>query len=125
MVRPSIAALFAAACAALPFADAAAAVRIVSQPEGAYETLLSDVVLPGSTAGHVIFTPCGDCPRLSLGVTSATRFTVDGRAVTFGDFIAAAEAYRGSGEGNMTAVYVYYDVGSGRVNRLAVDRLAD
>ncbi|MBN1238546.1 MAG: hypothetical protein JXB36_08585 [Gammaproteobacteria bacterium] len=125
MTRASIAAFAFAAAAALSGAGAAGAVRIVSQPEGAYETLLADVVLPGGTAGYVILRPCGGCERISLRVTSATAWSVDGTAVPFAELIAAAEGLRGADGGADTAVYVYYDIASGLVNRLALDRLGD
>ena len=110
----------AAAVALLP--AAAGAVRIVSQPEGAYELLLQEAVLPGSTAGYVIFTPCGGCDRVSLRVTASTKYHVADAAVPYAEFIAAAEAY---GDGQDAALYVFYDTASGRVNRLVVDRLDD
>lgn len=112
----------AAAAAAMLLPGTAAAVRVVSQPEGAYEVRLGAVVLPGSTAGHVIFTPCSGCDPVSLRVGASTTYTVNGAAVAFADFIAAAEGFRRLDGGNdNTGIYVFYDVDTRRVNRLAVD----
>jgi opacity protein-like surface antigen len=114
--------LLTAAALALILSGTAAAVRVVSQPEGAYEVRLSAAVLPRSTAGYVIFKPCDGCDSVSLQVTAATTYSVDGASVPFAEFIAAAEEFRGTeGGGDGTAVYVFYDVETRRVNRLAVD----
>jgi hypothetical protein len=98
------------------------AARIVDQPEGAYELRLGAVVLPGNTAGHVVFKPCTDCASISMSVTAATIYTVDRSVVPFADFLTAAQSFRSRQGGDKnTAVYVFYDVESRRVTRLALD----
>lgn len=104
---------------------AASANRIVEQTEGAYEVPLADAVLPSGPAGRVLFTPCADCERLSLRVGASTVYLVGAEPVSLAEFREAAERFAGRGGVLATALYVYYDVDSERVNRLVLDHFAD
>jgi hypothetical protein len=110
-----------AAALALGAVNTGMAARIVSQPEGSYEVQLAEVLLPGSTAGSVIFKPCPDCDSTSMSLTAATTYTVNRSPVAFTEFAEAGAAFRAVNGGRSTAVYVFYDVETGRVNRLALD----
>ena len=100
------------------------AAKIIAQPEDAVELALGEVSLPGSTAGTVIFKACSDCKTRALRVHNLTIYKVNGRTVRLEDFLKAAEEYRKQrGGAAKTAVYVYFDVESQRVNRLSLDYL--
>lgn len=94
----------------------------MEQTEDAYELVLGEVSLPYGETGTVIFKLCPECTITSLRVTRATTYVVNGAALEFADFLEAAEAIRQIDGGNQnTAVYVFFDIGSQRVNRLEVD----
>jgi len=101
------------------------AYRVIEQTEDAYELVLGEVSLPRGITGSVIFKPCPDCNTTSLQVGSGTLYFVNGAPLELEDFLEAAEALRQTDGGNQhTAVYVFFDVESRRVNRLALDHLA-
>ena len=113
-----------AAATALLLATTAESARIVAQDEDAYELMLGDVALPGSTAGTVIFKTCGSCRTQSMRVSGTTVFQVHGQTVTFEDFSKAAEDFsQRDGGASSTIVYVFFDIKSQRVNRLGIDYL--
>ena len=100
----------------------AAAFRVIEQPEDAYELKLGEVSLPGASSGSVIFKACSDCRTTALRVTQATVYEVDGQPVDLTAFNKAAKAFRGRRGGALdTAVYVFFNVDSRRVTRLALD----
>jgi len=111
------------AVGALTAAAGASATRVLELVEGAYESLLADAVLPASAAGFVTVPPCSTCPPTSLGVGAETVYLVEKAAVPFADFIDAAAAITASGRARRAAVYVYYDLETKRVTRLALDDL--
>jgi len=113
------------ATGALCAAGGASATRVLELIEGAYEAMLADVVLPASTAGFVTFPPCSTCPPTSLGVDNRTVYLVDGAALPFSDFIQAASLLTASGRAREAAVYVFYDLETKRVTRLALDDFAE
>ena len=105
----------------LSVAGTASATRVIEQPEGAYEVLLRDVIMPGGSAGYVIFKPCESCDNISLNVAADTAYFVSKTALALADFLQAAESFRNQdSSGTSTAVYVFYDVESKRVNRLVL-----
>jgi len=107
-------------------AGTASATRTIEQPEGAYESSLRDVIMPGGSAGYVIFKPCSACDSISLNVTADTAYFVRSTALPLPDFLQAAESFRDQGEtGVGTAVYVFYDVETKRVNRLVLAHFGD
>lgn len=98
--------------------------RVLEQTEDAYELGLGEVSLPRNSSGSVIFKPCDECRTTSLRVSSGTIYEVNGTALELADFLEAAEGFRRMNGGNQqTAVYVFYDIESKRVNRLALDYL--
>lgn len=102
----------------------AGASTIIDQPQEAYELGLSDVTLPGSSGGNVIFKECADCRTQSLRVTSATVYVLEEQLMNLGDLrraVADLEAERGGAAG--IAVYLFYNKDSKRVERLVVDVL--
>ena len=102
----------------------AQATRVLKLIEGAYEALLADVVLPANAAGFVTLPPCSTCPPTSLGVDGQTTYLVENVPLTFAEFIEAAGSLIASGRGRDAAVYVYYDLETKRVTRLALDDFA-
>ncbi len=96
--------------------------RTIVQTEDAYELALGEVSLPRGDTGTVIFKPCPTCTTTSMRVTLATSYIVNGTPLAFPDFLKAAEAIRRMGGGNRnTAVYLFFDIESRQINRLAVD----
>ena len=101
------------------------AYRVIEQTEDAHELVLGEVALPLGVTGSVIFKLCEDCTTTSLRVTSATSYSVNGAALELKDFLESAEAIRQTNGGNQnTAVYVFFDLESQRVNRLALDHFS-
>lgn len=64
----------------------AAALRVLEQPEDAYELKLGEVSLPDRSGGSVIFKACDDCRTTALRVTNTTTYEVDGQAVDLAAF---------------------------------------
>ena len=96
--------------------------RVIEQTEDAYELVLGEVSLPLGQTGSVIFRPCPACTVTSLRVTSATTYFVNGVPLEFPDFLAAVEAIRRISRGEQSsAVYVFFDIESRRINRLKID----
>ena len=63
--------------------SAAAEDRIISV---AYEVEISDFTAPVTAHGGASFKPCGECDRIIVRVTSATRYSVNGKSVRLEDF---------------------------------------
>ena len=115
-------AIFATLVLLLSSLSSAWAYRVLEQAEEAHELMLGEVSLPRNSGGSVIFKPCEDCLTTSLRVNASTIYLVNGAVVVLEDFLKAAEGFRDTDGGNrQTAVYVFYDVESKRVNRLALD----
>ena len=115
-------AIFATLFLLLSSISSAWAYRVMEQTEDAYELVLGEISLPRSVTGSVIFKPCPDCTTTSLRVSTATTYFVNGLSLEFPDFVRAAAAIRDMDGGNRnTAVYLFFDTESRRVNRLALD----
>lgn len=115
-------AIFATLVLVLGTISSAWAFRSVEQVEDAYELVLGEVSLPQRVTGTVSFRTCPTCTRISLRVTSATTYAVNGAALEFADFLEAAAAIRQINGGNQnTAVYIFSDIQSHRVNRLKLE----
>ena len=115
-------AIFATLIFLLGSISSAWAQRTIVQTEDAYELALGEVSLPRGDTGTVIFKPCPTCTTTSMRVTEATAYFVNGAPLALPDFLEAAEAIRRMGGGNRnTAVYLFFDIESRQINRLAVD----
>jgi hypothetical protein len=69
----------------------------------------------------VVFTACDGCRTMTLRVTEATRYFANGAAIELADLNEIADDLRATANGREnTDVYIYYDVASLRVNRLAL-----
>lgn len=101
------------------------AARTIEQPEGSFEAALAEVVLPRSTAGSVAFPPCGGCSRIALPVGLDTVYLIERSPVALAEWLSAAEDAKAAGRAERTAVYVFYDIETRRVNRLVLDGLDD
>ena len=63
--------------------SAAAEDRIISV---AYEVALSDFSAPVTAHGGASFKPCGECDRIIVRVTPATRYSINNKTVRLEDF---------------------------------------
>ncbi len=115
-------ALIVALALVLSSLSSAWAYRVIEQTEDAYELVLGEISLPLGQTGSVIFRPCPACTITSLRVTRATTYFVNGAPLEFPDFLEAVEAIRRISRGSQnTAVYVFFDIESRRINRLKID----
>ncbi len=66
---------------------------------------------------------CTECISSSLRVTAATTYHVNGTQITLNDLLTTVEYLRQTdgGEEN-TGVYVFFDVESLRVTRIAIEQ---
>lgn len=116
-----IRALIVIAAGLMTVTSSAWAYRIMEQPESAYELALGDVRLPAGARGTVVFTTCESCRTTALRVTDQTTYFANGSQVSLGDLRDIAEDLLATAVGrDDTIVYVFYDVASLRVNRLAL-----
>ena len=76
--------------------------QIISQ---AYEISLDKFRAPATTNGSVAFQECGDCERMSVRVTSGTRYTVNGKAVKLEDFKKAISQVRHRDSVDLTVLH--------------------
>jgi hypothetical protein len=109
---------------AIGSAGSAWADRVIEQPEDAYELAFENVIMPGSGVGTLLFKTCETCRSSSLRVDGRTLYMLNNKPMTFDAFSMAMEAIRhADGGGSGATVYVYFDVKTQNVNRLAVDYL--
>jgi hypothetical protein len=71
--------------------SAAAEDRIISE---AYEVVPSDFRAPVTPNGGVAFKPCSACELMSVRVTPATHYAINGKAVRLDDFRKAVSQVR-------------------------------
>jgi len=114
-----------AAAMAVGLCAAAGATRVLEQPEGAYEKALAEVALPTGPTGRVSFPPCPGCAPVSLPVSPRTAYFVERSQVSLAVLSDAAAEAAAAGRADETAVYIFYDVETRRVNRIVLDRLDD
>jgi len=76
--------------------------QIISQ---AYELALSDFSAPATENGGVSFKQCKTCDRQVVRVTSATRYTINGKAVRLEDFQKAVLQSRNGPERDVTVLH--------------------
>jgi hypothetical protein len=105
--------------AALP--QASWAVRVIEQLERSYELALSDVDLPGSTSGAVVFKTCATCSTQSLAVTASSRYYIDKQQVTLAELKTQASVIgQSAARDQPTLVMVHYDVHTNIVTRIRI-----
>jgi hypothetical protein len=88
--------------------------------EGAYELSLTNVILPNSQGGVVVFKTCRDCESTGRAVDSRTRYLLGDRELPLPDFLAAVEEIRASPGAQSTFVGVYYDLKTNAITRIMV-----
>jgi hypothetical protein len=89
--------------------------------EGAYELSLEGTIMPGSTAGSIIFRPCEACDTVSLRVGSGTQYSLDNRPLALTDFLAGVDDIRNrDGAAERTSMTVYYSLQNEQVTRISV-----
>lgn len=119
MMRAALSALSVLAACALSSGTAWGHYRILGQLESSYELLFDAVTLPRNTAGSLVFKECRTCETRSIRVSGATRYFVNGAETAFADFQRVAQEIEASTARNAAAaVYVHYDTGTLRVNRI-------
>lgn len=97
------------------------AVRVLRQIESSYELSLTSVRLPRSPTGSIVFTPCESCLQKSVPVGPATRYFVEGQAVTQAQLLQAAGQIRQSfNDAEHTLVMLHYDIETGVTTRLSL-----
>ena len=103
----------------LAFGSAIAARTIEPIEGGGYELTLSNVVLPTSTAGSVIFRVCDACDQITLRVSSETGYLINDQQLALADFLVAVEEIRLTSDANeSTAVTIFYDLEATRATRI-------
>ncbi|MGB5247849.1 MAG: hypothetical protein WBM54_05650 [Woeseia sp.] len=98
--------------AALSFA-AHADMRTVTE---AFEVGLNDFRAPGADNGTLAMRPCSDCDFETLRVTSQTRYSINGEALTLSDFRQALQTARSKSE---SIVIVSHSVDSDTVKAVS------
>ena len=97
------------------------AYRVIEQPEAAYELALGQVRFPANQNGTVVFTACESCRTTAMRVTDQTTYFANGTQMELADLRDIADDLLATAVGrDDTIVYIYYDVASLRVNRIAV-----
>ncbi len=97
------------------------AYRIINQPEAAHELDLIQVRLPAGPQGNVVFQACDTCRTTAMRVTDQTTYFANGTQMGLADLRDIVEDLLATTVGREdTLVYIYYDVASLRVNRLAI-----
>ena len=76
--------------------------QVISQ---AYEVALSNFQAPATENGGVAFQECDDCDRMSVRVTAATRYTINGKTVRLEDFKKAVSQVRDRDEVALTVLH--------------------
>jgi len=83
----------------------------------AYEVALSDLTVPLSQNGQLLFKQCDVCDTESVRLTPDTQFVVNGRNVRFDRFRTIANE---TGEADSVPVTVLHHLESGTVVRLSL-----
>lgn len=76
--------------------------QVISQ---AYEVALSDFTAPATENGGVSFKQCTACNRQVVRVRSATRYTINGKAVDLEKFRKAISQARNGGDKSVTVLH--------------------
>lgn len=82
-----------------------------------WEVELVNLRLPGTESGTLTFSDCEKCDPLTLRVTPATRYTVNGRDVVLADFRRVIAGITNRSE---QIVDVFHDLESNTVLRVRV-----
>lgn len=88
--------------------------------EGAYELSLSNVIMPNSQAGVVVFKTCRACESTGRAVGTRTRYLIGERELPLPDFLAAIEEIRASAGAQGAFVGVHYDLKTNAITRIRV-----
>ena len=83
----------------------------------AYEVALSDLTVPTSQNGRILFKQCRECDTESVRLTPNTQFVVNGRSVGFDKFRDIANQ---TSEADSVPVTVLHHLESGTVVRLSL-----
>ena len=107
---------------ALAVAGEAGAGRTVEKPEGAYEVVLRNLVLPTSAFGVLsVRRNCTGCLPISLRVNASTEYSFDGAPPqTLADFQIALSQLRQRAQGNDSGGVVFYNPATKRVTRVVI-----
>ncbi len=84
----------------------------------ANEVILSELQLPASANGIVVFKGCGACDQKSVNVSQATQYVLNGRAVSLGEFRRALATV---GDRQSETAIVMHHLESDLVTRISID----
>ena len=102
-------------------AGSAHAFRVLEPVEHSVELSLGDLTLPGNPAGTVRYRTCATCSLVSRSVGAATIYRLDDRVLSLADLAVEVEKIRAQPSIHARAMaFVYYDLDTGRVNRVVV-----
>lgn len=108
----------------LTLMQAASAQRIfpvLGVTEAVHELSLSDITMPRTTTGLVLFRPCPTCEEQTVPVAATTRYILDGTDLPLDEFRDAARrlraAYRAE---DLVGVGLAVDIDEQRVNRISI-----
>lgn len=94
--------------------------RTLELIEGAYELVLSEVIMPINVNGTTFVRSCVTCPTIGIPVTPETEYHIDGRMLPLPRFREEIAALRVTANGNESGVGVFYGLDSGTVTRIKV-----
>ena len=84
----------------------------------ANEVILSELQLPASANGIVAFRGCGACDRLSVSVSDATQYVLNGRVVSLSELRRSLATVSNREKG--TAIVMHH-LESDLVTRISID----
>lgn len=101
--------------------SSAASGQTLQITESAHELTLTDVILPSSTAGTLIYKSCAECDSVGVSVRQSTRYiapTGEMSLVDFKDYIIDLKA--STPEGSPIYVTVFRSTDDGSVSRVKI-----
>lgn len=86
--------------------------------ERAYEVALSDMTVPVTTTGQLVFKQCEDCDYQSIPMTGHTLFLVNGHSVELKEFRKRTQAVR---DRESETIVVMHHLESNTITSLSVE----
>jgi hypothetical protein len=81
---------------------------------------LTNVIMPNSQGGVVVFKSCPGCESTGRAVDSRTRYLLGDSEVPLADFLVAVEELRASPGAQGVFVGVHYDLKTNAITRIRV-----
>ena len=106
-------------------ANTASALRVLQAVENSVELTLNELTLPAAAGGNVTFKACATCRISTHRVSAETKYSLNGHELALADFLnAVAQIHKIPNGAQQTFAGVYFDIASGRVTRIALQRRA-